>query len=440
MKYIIPALSLLSLLSCASSRFISRSAKQLTEGKDFKNAHLGISIYDVAARKNLYSYQAEKYFTPASNTKLFTLYAGLKYLKDSLPGLRYTETTDTLYIIPTGDPTLLHPDFKNQPVIERLQKTSKPIVITKPEEAVSPFGMGWSWDDYNSSYMAERSALPVYGNVIRWTQSAQSNSQEELGGSTQTFVFSEPDVNWKVRFIEDTSNISFRVIRKKEENYFEIHQGKESLSIQSVPFITNGIQSALELLKDTIHHEIITGDKKSLNYQTLYSQATDSLYRPMMHESDNFFAEQVLLMSASEHLNTMSEEKMIDYLLKNNLKQLPQSPRWVDGSGLSRYNLFTPSDFVWLLNKMAEEFSLERLKIILPTSGEGTLEGYYSAYKGHIYAKTGTLSATLALSGFLITKKNRLLIFSILVNNHQASASSIRRQVESFISNIINKY
>ena len=60
----------------------------------------------------------------------------------------------------------------------------------------------------------------------------------------------------------------------------------------------------------------------------------------------------------------MNDEKIIDTLLKTDFKDLPQKPRWVDGSGLSRYNLFTPQDFVAILNKMKNEFGMERIKVI----------------------------------------------------------------------------
>ena len=68
--------------------------------------------------------------------------------------------------------------------------------------------------------------------------------------------------------------------------------------------------------------------------------------KTMMHRSDNFFAEQSLLMVSNKLLDVMNDEKIIDTLLKTDFKDLPQKPGWVDGSGLSQYNLFTPQDFV----------------------------------------------------------------------------------------------
>jgi D-alanyl-D-alanine carboxypeptidase/D-alanyl-D-alanine-endopeptidase (penicillin-binding protein 4) len=181
---------------------------------------------------------------------------------------------------------------------------------------------------------------------------------------------------------------------------------------------------------------------KTINsaFTGLYSQPTDSLLKPMIHRSDNFFAEQTLLMVSNELLSVMSDERVIDTLLKTDFKDLPQKPRWVDGSGLSRYNLFTPQDLVFILNKMKNEFPMERIKEIFPTGGEGTLSSYYKVDSNYIFAKTGTLSGIVALSGYLYTKKNKLLIFSVLINNHQSSATAVRKAVEKFIEVVRNKY
>jgi D-alanyl-D-alanine carboxypeptidase/D-alanyl-D-alanine-endopeptidase (penicillin-binding protein 4) len=154
----------------------------------------------------------------------------------------------------------------------------------------------------------------------------------------------------------------------------------------------------------------------------------------MMHRSDNFFAEQSLVMSAGELFLQMNVEKVIDTLLRSDFKNLPQKPRWVDGSGLSRYNLFSPDDLVKILEMMKDSFGMDRLRNVFPTGNEGTLTNYYKADSGYIYAKTGTLSGVVALSGFMYTSQGRLLIFSVLINNHQSSAPGIRKSVEKFIS------
>jgi D-alanyl-D-alanine carboxypeptidase/D-alanyl-D-alanine-endopeptidase (penicillin-binding protein 4) len=190
-------------------------------------------------------------------------------------------------------------------------------------------------------------------------------------------------------------------------------------------------------------HKEVTYEDEALSKKEsapIYSQPADSLFKMMMHRSDNFFAEQTLLMVSNEKLGIMSDRKIIDTLLNTELKDLPQKAQWVDGSGLSRYNLFTPEDFIWLLKKLQNEFGMERLKVLLPGANEGTLAGLYKGYEGNIFAKTGTLSNNVALSGYLITRRNKTLLFSVLVNNHQATAASIRKQIEKFLTSIIDKY
>jgi D-alanyl-D-alanine carboxypeptidase/D-alanyl-D-alanine-endopeptidase (penicillin-binding protein 4) len=145
-------------------------------------------------------------------------------------------------------------------------------------------------------------------------------------------------------------------------------------------------------------------------------------------------------MVSNERLGVMNDEKIIDTLLNNDLKALPQKPRWVDGSGLSRYNLFSPQDFVFILDKMSNEFSWSRITTIFPSGGDGTLGSYFKNLHGKIFAKTGSLSNNATLSGYIITKKNRTLIFSILVNNHATSSMNIRKDSEKFLQVLYEKY
>jgi D-alanyl-D-alanine carboxypeptidase/D-alanyl-D-alanine-endopeptidase (penicillin-binding protein 4) len=399
-------------------------------------AQVGICLFDPAKTSYLYNYQGDKYFIPASNTKLFSLYAGLKHLGDSLVGMRYRATDTALFIQPAGDPTLLHPDFPDQPVIRFLQKAGRNLYLTESNWQDRPFGRGWAWDDYNDDYAPERSAFPVYGNLIRWMQDTMAGS-----------VFSIPEIDWPVRFSPDSSKQGLSVRRDYHANVFVIAEGQGRIHEQDVPFITDGVASAAVLLKDTVGRPV--GLRKdwpagphaaSTGVGVIRSRPVDSLFRPMMHNSDNFFAEQTLLMVGNEWLGKMNDGQTIDSLLNSDLKGLPQRPIWVDGSGLSRNDLFTPQDFIWLLDRLRQEFGLARMEGILPTCGKGTLSSYYKQDSGYIFAKTGSLSGVAALSGYLITKKDHLLLFSILINNYTGSGTAVRRQIEAWIHHIRSAY
>lgn len=426
------------LFSCSVSKQISKQARSiLINDTAISQGHIGISIYEPATGKYWYNYQAEKYFVPASNTKLFTLYAGMKYLGDSLTAFKYSEETNDIIIEPAGDPTFLHPDYADQKAFTFLKQKDKPVIILNNKWRENALGFGWSWDDYTSSDMVERSPFPIYGNLIKWIQVKDKPAESSQEGN---LVYSEPDVNWKVNFSTDTAR-NFSVTRKREDNIYEITFGRERRREIYLPFVTKGIETAAGLLKDTLNTNVsVSSTLVAKNFKAFHSRPVDSLFTLMMHRSDNFFAEQTLLMASNEKLGYMSDRKMIDTLLRSDLVDIPQKPRWVDGSGLSRYNLFTPKDFVYILQKLKNEFGFERLKVILPTGGTGTLSSLYKQDSGYIFAKTGTLSNHIALSGFLITKKNKLLIFSILPGNFTASATPVRKAIEKFLSNIRQRY
>ncbi len=411
-------------------------------------AQVGLCLYDPASSTYKFDYQGDKYFMPASNTKLFSLYAGLSHLGDSLVGMRYWDADTALFVIASGDPTFLHPEFPDQPVIRFLQQVHKPIYITEANWQDKPFGRGWAWDDYNDDYMPERSAFPVYGNLIRWIYDTTSQS-----------FYSIPDIDWPVKFSPDSSKQGFSVRRDVHNNVFTITEGKGRVREQDVPFITDGSASAALLLKDTVGRAVAVGtlpghryglppgitqfsqqDLLRAGYNVVHSRPLDSLFRPMMYNSDNFFAEQTLLMVSNELLGKMNDGRIIDTLLSTDLKGLPQRPIWVDGCGLSRNDLFTPRDFVWLLDTMQKRFGLNRMKGILPTGGTGTLASYYHDDVGFIYAKTGSLSGVVALSGYLITRKNHLLLFSILINNYIGSGVTVRRNMEKWIHKVREMY
>ncbi len=425
-----------SVSSCSVQHQLSFSAKKiLLSDSSLKHAHIGISVYDPSSNRYLYNYNGENYFVPASNIKIVTCYVAMKYLGDSLPGIKYRETEKAIELFPTGDPSLLHTDFIKQPVIDFLKKQEKAIFINDKNWQTDALGAGWSWGDYNYYYSAERSALPVYGNILTWVQERADSTHFDQSA----FIYSMPEVNWKVRFNPDTTSTNFYVQREINENVYIITEGKENKKVQEVPFVTNGIQSALELLKDTLGKEIskmeglLTPGSRLI---TVFSQPTDALLKPMMHRSDNFFAEQLLLIVSNEKLGLMNEDKIIDTLLKTSLSDLPQKPGWADGSGLSRYNLFTPQDFVTILNKMQNEFGMERIKKIFSTGGIGTLGKYYKEDSGFIYAKTGSLSGVIALSGYLYTQKGKLLLFSVLINNHRTSSITVRNLIEQFLRKV----
>ena len=96
----------------------------------YLNHWAGFYLYDPIEKKELYNYNGNKYFIPASNVKILTLYTGLKMIQDSIPSLRYISRNDTLYISGTGDPTLLESYFKERKVLNFLKEKAEKVAFS----------------------------------------------------------------------------------------------------------------------------------------------------------------------------------------------------------------------------------------------------------------------------------------------------------------------
>ena len=424
--------------SCSIQHKINSQTNSILLSDPIINSgHIGISIFEPATNKYWYQLNGNKYFVPASNTKLFTAYAAMKYLGDSLIGLKYRQSNNGLEIYPCGDPSFLHPDFKQQPVYDFLNQQTK--LIYHPQNFINTIGMGWAWDDYLEKYMVQRSELPMYGNLIRITKKGAvvyvNPSTIHMENKKNTAAYLKDTVHNAVRRWDTNDILITSIERDSLKGNYEI------------PLVADW-QNMVDFLQDTLHQKITISDRLGTdsnklagdNLKIIFSQPTDSLLKPLLFDSDNFFAEQCLLMVSNKRLGYMNVEDIIDTLLRSSLNDIPQKPRWVDGSGLSRYNLFTPASFVYVLAKMKNEFGIERLKRLLPTGGEGTLKNYYQKDAHFIFAKTGSMSNQTTISGLLYTKKGKLLLFSILVNQFIGSGTSVRHTIEKYLEDIRSKY
>lgn len=421
--------------SCSSTRKVTKELNHTFDNSQFlENGYHGFIVYDPSQQEVLYQHNSEKYFTPASNTKLFTFYTGLKLLGDSIPGLRYTAVGDTLFFGPTGDPSLLHEDFPSSPVLDFLKNRQETLVYIPSSYQEKHFGPGWAWGDYNWSYSPERGAFPVYGNYVSVTFSPTDSLPRANPSYFQDAL--EPSENYTRR--------GSGVMRDLKTNSFAYTMNSPTKErTQDVPFVYSETL-AIELLSDTLGREIHIKKEvpeKLHLVNTIYSIPADSLYQPMLQRSDNFFAEQILLLSAESLSDTLKSDIAIDYMMEHQLKDLPDRPQWRDGSGLSRYNLFTPRSMVKLLEKIKQEVPQERLFELLPAGGvSGTLRNWYKAEEPYIFAKTGTLNNNHSLSGYLKTKSGKVFIFSFMNSNYVSRTSDVKKDMEHVLRTIHENY
>jgi D-alanyl-D-alanine carboxypeptidase/D-alanyl-D-alanine-endopeptidase (penicillin-binding protein 4) len=427
LRLLIILVATVMILSACSVR---QAQKTLLSAEGVKGAHIGIAIYNDTKGAWLTKYQSDHYFTPASNTKILATYLGLQFLGDSLPGWKMAENADTLFLMPLGDPSFMHPEFSYQPVVEFIKSTNKQVVIVgNNQDQFEIFGSGWSWADYAEDYQPERSRMPIYGNVVHFYQ-----SNKKLEAIKPFYFFKDivdlgkvEEKNWSR---SRTGNRFFTTNENNKSKYFQVPFSQEDM-----PMV-----KALELLNDTLGKTISFQKQSTLpatSYKTIKTVATDSLLKIMMLRSDNFYADQIVLMASEQLFGKMDDAALLDSTKKLFFADLPQKMRWADGSGLSRYNLNTPENYIAILQQMQAKFGEARVKNIFEKGGEGTISAYYKNFPGTMYAKTGTLGGQVALSGFIYTPKQQKLYFSVLVANHMSPTSTqVRRAVETYLTKV----
>ena len=415
------SLSGLISIGCASTKKkLTRIADTALTSPFYDSQFTGLMVLDADTNDTIYARNSQKFFTPASNAKIFTLYAALQFLPQTIPALKYVNQNDTLYIEGTGDPSFLHPFLRDSTALKFLRRHNN-ISLNLNNYDGDVFGPGWSWGDYQYYYQPEISPFPMYGNVVS--------------------VFNSKGVHVSPSYFKDSViSTSFTKQRDLDRNLF--YFGKSSRDTTEIPYKTDSTLTRL-LLEDILGKNVrITDQTPSGKKNILYGISSDTLYRRMMHESDNMIAEQLLLLVSATLSDTLNSQKVRDSVLSNQLSDLKQLPRWVDGSGLSRYNLFTPEAIVHVLRKLYQENSRERLFTLFPAGGvSGTLEHWYSGEnEPYVYAKSGSLSNNYCLSGFLITKSGKILIFSFMNNHFRTPTSQIKKRIQNVLKDFRDNY
>jgi len=394
----------------------------------------GFVLYDLDNKKMVYDLNGDKYFNPASNTKLFTFYTCLKMLGDSIPALKYVTKGDSLIFWGTGDPSFLHSDLKGINGFNFLKNSGKKLFFSPGNYTGQLFGPGWAWDDYNDYYQAEINELPVEDNVAL-IYADKNDSMQIKPAYLKKYL--KCDTLYRPA--------KFRVKRDPLSNTFVYpFMALPPNFKQEVPWKVNAELTA-GLLQDTLKQPVsVVHILMPANAKTIYNTNADSVYRRMLQPSDNFIAEQLLLVCSSAKFNVLNTDSVINYSKAHFLNDLPDAPQWVDGSGLSRYNLFTPRSIVALLLKILEEKKNDDLvHSLLPAGGAtGSIRKIYKTENGQpfVWAKTGSFSNNYNQSGYLVTKKGKRLAFAFMNNNFTRPVAEIRDEIVRIITFIHDEY
>ncbi|MEY3646434.1 MAG: hypothetical protein RL127_1142 [Bacteroidota bacterium] len=408
-SYLVVLLALLS--SCTPLR-VKKAFHSSALTKQFS----GVFIEEVATGKAIFTHNADQYFMPASNMKLATMLLAKRNLPDSIPAFKYLETSDTLYFWGTGDPSLMHPKLRGNALLKKLQVSNKVLVYADDESLVKAMGNGWAWDDYHDDYSAEISLMPLYNNQI---------SVQKKAGVWQ--------ISPKL-FSQDTRVTKQKeVMRGRNSNHLDLPD-TTAYAKQAIPFITS-VDLTARLLADTLKKPILT-QKHPIPAAAImhYDGLLDSLIRPMMYTSDNQIAEQLLYLIAAKRGWSGPTSRIIEQLKKEN--SVVADLRWVDGSGLSRYNLVRPTDMIQILRELQNEVAMETLQVLLPQAGQSGTMRNVKLHPGTAWAKSGSFGNTYDLSGFYQDAQGKMYRFSIFANLANRSVAAIKADVISLLNAI----
>lgn len=415
---VVAILSFVLIVGCSASRKIEKTLQESLEEESF---FIGINVVNLETGKQIIDYEGDRLFTPASNVKLFTLYAALQVLPDSVPSFEYIKENDSLIIRGAANPMFLK-DSLCLNSLDFLNNSEASVYLLDEEISDEVYGPGWSWEDYSMPYMPERNLFPIYGNTV-------------------TFYKVDDEVEVFPLFFEEKYNLvpSGRSGRDKDLNEFYLNAEKASFD-RRVPFRTSN-QLVADLLSEELNSKVTLLPNRSFEDYSVFNEILyDSLYVRMIQDSDNFIAEQILLQVSKELTGVYNSQKGISQLLDSSFINIPQKPRWVDGSGLSRYNLFSPQSMVYVLELLYKEHDHEKVMSYFPSGGEtGTLKNGFEGLS-FIRAKSGTLSNNYCLSGYLTTKKGSVLAFSYMNNHYLGSSSERKKEMISLFQQLYENY
>ncbi|MDO7885582.1 D-alanyl-D-alanine carboxypeptidase [Hymenobacter cheonanensis] len=429
--------------------------QQLDSSITLRRQQVGVALADATTGQSLFSYNEGKYFTPASTMKLLSLYTGLTLLPDSLPSLRYFSRGDTLYFQGTGDPTFLHGDVPSRRAYAFLAGRPEKVLAYCDIATVPAYGPGWTWDDFGYYFQPERTAFPVYGNTVRFYAAAPQAVRTGPGAAVRVLPQRVRVAPRQFAPLTERASPDFRlspdqddemhVYRAQADNHFTFVPGPKKW-IDEVPYRTSR-PLLLRLLGDTLRRAIVGAQWRPHpsrdSLRTLRGLRADSLYRRMLRVSDNFLAEQLLLMTSTRvgYRDSLSSARAIRYMLQHELKNLPDRPDWVDGSGLSRLNLLTPRTLTAVLVRLHQQVPEARLLSLLAAGGgQGTLrKRYFEPGPPKVtwfWGKTGTLTHTCNLAGYVRCKSGRLVAVTFFNNSIPGDDQATRNAMQRLLGEV----
>ncbi|WP_028388075.1 D-alanyl-D-alanine carboxypeptidase/D-alanyl-D-alanine endopeptidase [Legionella fairfieldensis] len=437
--------------------FTSLSQKIDSLLHDFgENINIGILVQDAKTGEILYQKDSDRYFTPASNQKLFTAFAALH---DLGPDFSYqtrlylnpekidrNNLNDDLYIQFTGDPSLTFTQLDK--LINSLSQagiqtiTGKIIVddLAFDEMVMSP---GTAWEDQDFCWSSPISASTIEHNCVSATVGPANEVNQPALLKLPPYPQSMRFINQVVTRPAGAKNCVIMVKRSAPDTYTLSGCIQLKAAAQTIEMAVRNPRDNIRLVLNYLlkKNNIVTDGKISFQklaisfkpFATQSSPPLKVLVSTMLKKSDNTIADALFKTMGAMHAGVPGSFKKGSKAVRDILAETIQinfpKTTFIDGSGGSRYNFLTPQQIVILLQNIfllpdASDF----ISSLAVAGVDGTLKERMKdpLTQGKIWAKTGSETAVTSLSGYLETRKKRTLIFSIMINGFTDPASKYK--------------
>lgn len=420
----------------------------------FSRVRWGILVQPLSSGQTLYSRDAQKYFIPASNTKLLTGAAALQQLGANfrIRTSIYQNGDGVLRVVGRGDPSLS--DSQLQTLAQQLKQ--KGITQIKQLIADDSYIQGdivhptWQWEDVQSDYGAPVSSFILNENLFSFRLIPQAV------GKPLQIVWNDANEARQWRIINQSATVGqnptpINITRELSGNVLRIQgqlTGNSEPYLVTLPvvdpnyYFLRRFRTALAREKITLGSTLVsTGGNEQQEIAFVQSPPLSELLKEIMGNSNNLYTE-ALLRALAFKQPRLANKNTADIGLENlkaNLTQLgvdPANYALVDGSGLSRRNLIAPEALVQTLRGIARTPAASVYRASLPVAGKsGTLRNRFrnTSAEGIVQAKTGTLTGAVSLSGYVNGAKYEPLVFSIMVNQSEQRVSVLRQAIDEIV-------
>lgn len=441
-KIITAALAFCLTISTAFADNITKTIHSL----GINTSAVSVSVKNVKNGSTVYSLNSKIPMNPASTLKLITSAASLDMLGEDYvyETKLYKSTNNDLYLKLSGDPFLKSSDISK--LIETAkQKNIEPKNIYIDDNSFDnvEWGEGWQWDDDLNALMPKFSIYNLDGNLVNIEITPINNGvapsviiKPFYPITVMNMVTVDLKSNKNDVKLERNNSIAPNVI-----NISGTISNKNNIQIpvnNPKMYFKLRLEDAIKKNKLEYYKSITTSnlpDKNIYLVDKIENKITDIL-PVLLKSSDNLAAETLFktagsVWAQSQGTSNNSLDMLQSYLNLNNLKT--DDIRVVDGSGVSKNNLVT-SEF--MTDFLVKNFSNEDLKDNMPVPGEGTLKNRMLYFRNNLKAKTGTLSDTSAIAGYIQARNGETYAFDIMIRDAKTTASDKKNIEEQILRQI----